>query len=154
MYAQPILCLSLASWKLWKQAPPAEVPHFLWRRCFPQRKSWEDDLFSALNTRLDKCNDIQMSTTILCLWGALSNWILIKYWEREMLYLIMKAAPLLLSSGEPAVCSTQCVLGKTGESVTLCRSAALQSCQVKTDAKSLHMARHVFRCPILPCIQT
>lgn len=93
-----------------KTSAPSEVRHFLWRRCFLQRKSWEDDLLRALNTRLDKCNDIQMSRIILCLWGALSNWILIKYWVRETLYLIMKAAPLLPSSGEPAVCSTEWAL--------------------------------------------
>lgn len=51
-----------------------------------------------------------MSMIILCLWGALSNWILIKYWARETLYLIMKAAPRLPSSGEAAVCSTEWVL--------------------------------------------
>lgn len=66
-----------------KTSAPLEAPRFLWRGCFPRRKSWEDDLFRALNTRLDKCNDIQMSAVILCLWGASSNWILIKYWERE-----------------------------------------------------------------------
>lgn len=93
-----------------KTSAPSEVRHFLWHECFLQRKSWEDDLFRALNTRLDKCNDIQMSTIILCLWGVLSNWILIKYWVRETSYLIMKAAPLLPSSGEPAVCSTEWAL--------------------------------------------
>lgn len=93
-----------------KTRAPSEVLHFLWRGCFLRRKSWEDDLFRALNTRLDKCNDIQMSTIILCLRGALSNWILIKYWVSETLYLIMKAAPLLPFSGEPAVCSTEWAL--------------------------------------------
>lgn len=64
------------------------------------RKSWKNDVFRALSTRLDKCNDIQMSRIILCLWGAWSNWILIKYWERETLYLIMQAVPLVFLSGE------------------------------------------------------
>lgn len=68
-------------------------------RMFLRRKSWKNDVFRALSTRLDKCNDIQMSRIILCLWGAWSNWILIKYWVRET-YLIMQAVPLVFLSGE------------------------------------------------------
>lgn len=78
---------------------PSEIIHFLGWGCFC-RKSWKNDAFRALSTRLDKCNDIQMSRIILCLWGAWSNWILIKYWAKETLYLIMQAVPLDFLSGE------------------------------------------------------
>lgn len=64
-----------------------------------RRKSWKSDVFRVLSSRLDKCNDIQMSRIILCLWGVWSNWILIKYWARETLYLIMQAVPLVCLSG-------------------------------------------------------
>lgn len=109
MYAQPILCCHWQATSCENKCSLGGSPLPL-TQMFSAEEVMGDDLLRALNTRLDKCNDIQMSRIILCLWGALSNWILIKYWVRETLYLIIKAAPLLPSSGEPAVCSTEWAL--------------------------------------------